>query len=73
VQRWQALAREGDFATTFEELMTQHYDPIYLQSMRRNFARYAAAPQVAVSGADFEHFRSYVQVFIQSVATTKIA
>jgi tRNA 2-selenouridine synthase len=40
VARWQALARDGQVAVV-RELLEQHYDPIYLQSMRRNFAGFA--------------------------------
>ena len=38
VDRWQAAARAGRTAAVVRELLTQHYDPIYLQSMRRNFS-----------------------------------
>jgi len=46
VGRWQQLAQEGDFSTVVMELLTQHYDPAYLQSMQRNFARFAEAGQL---------------------------
>ncbi|WP_374676155.1 tRNA 2-selenouridine(34) synthase MnmH [Ideonella sp.] len=29
IERWQALARAGDWATLLGELMVQHYDPLY--------------------------------------------
>jgi tRNA 2-selenouridine synthase len=38
IERWQALARAGDFATPVRELLEQHYDPVYLKSMRKHFA-----------------------------------
>jgi tRNA 2-selenouridine synthase len=37
VKGWQADARAGRTADVVRELLTRHYDPIYLQSMRRNF------------------------------------
>lgn len=46
VGRWQQLAQEGNFSTVVMELLTQHYDPAYLQSMQRNFARFAEAGQL---------------------------
>jgi len=46
VGRWQQLAQEGDFSTVVMELLTQHYDPAYLQSMQRNFAQFAQAGQL---------------------------
>ena len=38
VNAWQAAAHSGRSADVVRELLTQHYDPIYLQSMRRNFS-----------------------------------
>ena len=37
IDRWQAVARAGDTTTVVRELLELHYDPIYRQSMRRNF------------------------------------
>jgi tRNA 2-selenouridine synthase len=38
VNAWQETARAGQTAQVVRELLTTHYDPVYLQSMRRNFA-----------------------------------
>ncbi len=43
VQDWQARARSGDVASVVRELLIKHYDPVYLQSMRRNFLQYETA------------------------------
>jgi len=43
VQDWQARARSGDVASVVRELLVRHYDPVYLQSMRRNFTHYETA------------------------------
>lgn len=40
VERWQALVRAGDIAPVVQELLAQHYDPVYLQSMQRNFSQF---------------------------------
>ena len=37
VTKWQAQVRSGDIRPVVQELLTLHYDPVYLQSMRRNF------------------------------------
>ena len=37
VEGWQAMVRAGNIAPVVQELLTLHYDPVYLQSMRRNF------------------------------------
>ncbi len=47
VSDWQARARSGDVASVVRELLLQHYDPVYLQSMRRNFTQYESAKPLA--------------------------
>jgi tRNA 2-selenouridine synthase len=47
VQDWQARARSGDVASVVRELLVRHYDPVYLQSMRRNFSQYETARVLA--------------------------
>lgn len=51
VERWQQQARTGCFAAVVEELLAQHYDPIYERSMRRNFVHYADAVPLALPDA----------------------
>ena len=43
VSEWQARARSGDVAGVVQDLLVRHYDPVYLQSMQRNFEHYAVA------------------------------
>ena len=38
---WQQAARSGNIDSVVRELLAKHYDPIYLQSMRRNFAEFS--------------------------------
>ncbi len=52
VARWQHMARQGQWAAIFAELMQQHYDPLYLRSMQRNFAGMAAATPLALRDGD---------------------
>ncbi len=47
VEAWQASVRAGDIKTVVQELLTQHYDPVYLQSMRRNFGQFEAAKTIS--------------------------
>ena len=42
VNSWQEAARDGRSADVVRDLLVAHYDPIYRQSMRRNFARIEA-------------------------------
>ena len=53
VNGWQEAASAGRTASVVRDLLTAHYDPIYLESMRRNFAGVATpALRLAWDGAD---------------------
>jgi len=47
VDGWQASVRTGNIEPVVQELLTQHYDPVYLQSMRRNFSLFEDAKILA--------------------------
>ena len=46
VQDWQALVHGGRTQDVVRELLLTHYDPVYLQSMARNFRQFAGAPEI---------------------------
>jgi tRNA 2-selenouridine synthase len=55
VQRWQALARSGEpapLARMVQELLEQHYDPVYLKSMQRNFSGFACAQDLPLADGE---------------------
>lgn len=43
VQAWKDKLAEGRLPEVVQDLLTQHYDPVYLQSMERNFVRFPQA------------------------------
>ncbi len=43
VTQWQALAQAGRWREVFGALMAEHYDPLYLGSIQRNYRRAAQA------------------------------
>jgi tRNA 2-selenouridine synthase len=43
VSDWQQRLRAGKVASVVRELLVLHYDPVYIQSMERNFAQYQGA------------------------------
>ena len=47
VTDWQIRSRAGDVASVVRELLVNHYDPVYLQSMKRNFVQYQTATPIA--------------------------
>ena len=47
VQGWKDQVAMGDWKPVVQELLVQHYDPVYLQSMQRNFSQYPQAQSIA--------------------------
>lgn len=58
VDAWQQAARAGDVATVVRELLAEHYDPTYLQSSRRHFAGFDAAPELTLEAVDAASLRA---------------
>lgn len=46
VEDWQAAVRAGQTAEVVRELLLSHYDPVYRQSMARNFRQFPGAPEL---------------------------
>jgi tRNA 2-selenouridine synthase len=57
VARWKAWAAEGRWAEVFEQMMCEHYDPLYERSMQRNFAGIGAALQLALPDGEAASMR----------------
>lgn len=47
VEGWKASVRGGQIEPVVRELLTLHYDPVYVQSMERNFEQFGAAKTIA--------------------------
>ena len=47
VDGWMSSVRAGHIEPVVQELLTLHYDPVYLQSMRRNFKQFESAKIIA--------------------------
>ena len=50
VQAWKESVGRGDLAAVVEDLLLTHYDPVYVQSMQRNFSQFAQALNIAPDG-----------------------
>lgn len=51
VDQWNALAAGGRWDDVVERLLREHYDPAYLRSIARNFARIADARVITLASA----------------------
>lgn len=65
VMGWQQMARDGRWAEVFEALMVEHYDPLYLKSMGRNFAGLANAHPLPMADGHEKALREAAQGLIE--------
>ena len=61
VTSWQTRARSGDVASVVRELLVKHYDPVYLQSMKRNFLHYTTRTSIAPANRSAEAMHGLAQ------------
>ena len=52
INAWQEAARNGQVERVVRELLIDHYDPVYLSSIKRNFAKFAEALLVEPADGD---------------------
>lgn len=50
VAAWKDSVGRGDLAAVVQDLLLTHYDPVYIQSMQRNFSRFTQAIDIAPDG-----------------------
>ncbi|MBI2751027.1 MAG: tRNA 2-selenouridine(34) synthase MnmH [Burkholderiales bacterium] len=61
VQAWKDQVAEGRFEPVVQDLLTQHYDPVYRQSMLRNFSLYPQARTVSPNDRSMDAMRQLAQ------------
>jgi tRNA 2-selenouridine synthase len=47
VEGWKNQVRGGQIEPVVRDLLLSHYDPVYVQSMERNFSHYAQAQSIS--------------------------
>jgi len=58
LERWRAAGARGDFDSLIAELLDAHYDPMYTQSIDRNFPRHDAALAATATDVSDAGFRA---------------
>jgi tRNA 2-selenouridine synthase len=69
IERWQGLARARDAATPVRELLEQHYDPVYLKSMRKHFAGFEEGATLELADAAPATLEATARRLIESTGT----
>lgn len=66
ITAWKNQIVNGQVQAVVLELLTQHYDPVYLQSMQRNFLQYPQALTIAAQDRSMEAMQHLAQSLIQN-------
>ena len=61
VQGWKTSVQSGAIESVVQELLIQHYDPVYLQSMQRNFRHYPQARSITPSDRSIAAMRKLAE------------
>jgi tRNA 2-selenouridine synthase len=65
IERWRDAAARGEFDALVAELLERHYDPMYTQSLARNFPRAGDALVARAEGTSDEAFRALARDVIE--------
>jgi tRNA 2-selenouridine synthase len=65
IDDWKAQVRAGQVEPVVRELLTLHYDPVYIDSMKRNFKGYALAQEIRPKDRSVEAMRALAQTMAQ--------
>ncbi len=66
IEAWKDSVRLGEFHPVVRELLTTHYDPVYLQSMERNFRQFGQASMLSPSDRTWESMRRIAQTLVSA-------
>lgn len=64
VENWQKQVLAGEIEPVVQALLTQHYDPVYLQSMRRNFRLFEGAQEISPADHSTHAMQALAQTMI---------
>ncbi len=68
VQRWKDCVRSNQIEVVVRELLSLHYDPVYLQSMQRNFSQFAKAQQLIATDRSPQAMLSLALEMVQAAS-----
>ncbi len=69
VKNWKDQVVNGNMPSVVQDLLTQHYDPVYLQSMQRNFHQYPQARAITPQSRSVAAMRQLAQQVLQGLGT----
>ena len=69
IDEWKERAQQGQIASVVQELLTLHYDPVYIESMARNFKRYATAQPITPADRSSEAMGALAGALLAQIAS----
>lgn len=66
IEAWKTAVRQGDLASVVQALLTEHYDPVYLQSIERNFSQFESAPHLRPTDRSLGAMTALARNLVQS-------
>jgi len=67
VEDWKSSVRAGQIEPVVQALLTEHYDPVYVQSMKRNFEQYEISRTITPQ----DHTQQAMQKLAQEINAEK--
>ena len=67
INAWKDRVAAGQVRQVVQELLVQHYDPVYLQSMKRNFTQYVTARSISPSDHSITAMQSLARDILEFV------
>lgn len=71
VQAWKDQVAVGNWGLVVQDLLTQHYDPVYLQSMQRNFVQYPIATAISPGDRTAESMGRLAHSMVQNMGAVQ--
>jgi tRNA 2-selenouridine synthase len=65
VEGWKAQVLQGEVRSVVADLLTLHYDPVYVQSIERNFRQYCDATKVQAADRSTTSWRAVALALLQ--------
>jgi tRNA 2-selenouridine synthase len=69
IDAWQADVKNGNIEAVVQALLTEHYDPVYIQSMRRNFQGFDSAVELLPDSRSGDAFAAVARSLVEAAAS----
>ncbi len=67
VQQWKDQVAQGNWKPVVQDLLVQHYDPVYLQSIKRNFSQYPQAKSITPKDRSMDAMQALAVELLQTL------